>query len=1145
MKFKDRLNDKYLRKVLSFLISERYLSLRKKLKRAPFYHKEISEDLLKFDDGAEFDSEIYYFIGNKLIARDSKTAYLAFEKGAEQNNSRCIDEIASAYAEGENGYEKDVNKSIELYKKIIAINDSDALAGEAWGNLGDLLLDEGDDRAREYYEKGASLNNAYCLLQMALAYGYGELGVKQNIKKSLELFKNIESLDYETNKTAISFGYAYRCLGNIYSSQEFGVYDGETAMRYYKKGAVLNDEYCLVWVGKAFREGKYGCEKNLNKALEYLHKALKLLESEEEKEAMCAVYGILGDTYRDDVLDSASALKYYEKGAALGDFHCLCSLARAYKEGTGCERDPSKAAELYEKAEKDVRLYSDTLDGLNFYWQYGDLYRDSLNDCASAYKCYEKGASLDDPACLIRLAVSYSTGAHGQNYDFEKSKKLSLKVLGLKHASVYAKGVAYILLGQGYFLKKGSKNLDKALYYFEEGEKIGSISCALWRVRTHLAKAEGDLAKEDALRLIEMCQKILKKDNLSDDPVVGEGDVYDELAHIYLRCPSLDKGGEILKSILLKGVKANAPRCCLYLFEMEKKSEKTNEAELNQLLDTCYKNDNLNTDLFLIYLTDSTFCNPSKAKMILENMEKEEVFVGYEYYAGIFSLIVEKDYESATNWFLKSLKKGRDNASVCPCLYLGEIYQSEDNENKNYELAFTYFLEGAKTNNAICAFEVAKCYQTGKGVEQDFDKAIRFYLKANRLGKPCLYDVAAIYGDKSYSDFSVEKQVSYYEKGSDNNEKKCIEKLIECYKLGRGVKKNPSKLNRLIEKLENACDELDFSIVSETDVIQKHKMCVQETYASLPNNFFRMMEDYSCKQRECFENLKEVKNKLNLIDANVISTKNTVETIDSKINSLIETTKTLIEDYSSKFLPAMDGNENANELVYGEVTDKISDAAIKQQTTNADDLDGEIKKRIGPSNFDKLEGKSLKFLRMGLRLYKEFKDKNDDQLDYSCINVLFCKAVENELKRRCYEKYLEYLKNEFGEKYDEYPKILTVCKNGKIFLDKSANFTLGSIKKILGAYIPDHRADVGQDTAMRDKKLLNRYLASAFTLDASVNVEPATTQLIEGIRTIVDKYRNPSCHPVEISLALASECYEFILGGQNGFLKKTLDLFKA
>ena len=158
---------------------------------------------------------------------------------------------------------------------------------------------------------------------------------------------------------------------------------------------------------------------------------------------------------------------------------------------------------------------------------------------------------------------------------------------------------------------------------------------------------------------------------------------------------------------------------------------------------------------------------------------------------------------------------------------------------------------------------------------------------------------------------------------------------------------------------------------------------------------------------------------------------------------------------------------------------------------------------------------------------------------------MFCKAVENELKRRCYEKYLEYLKNEFGEKYDEYPKILTVCKNGKIFLDKSANFTLGSIKKILGAYIPDHRADADKDTAMRDKKLLNRYLASAFTLDASVNVEPATTQLIEGIRTIVDKYRNPSCHPVEISLALASECYEFILGGQNGFLKKTLDLFKT
>ncbi|MDD6802471.1 MAG: hypothetical protein PUE65_07980 [Mollicutes bacterium] len=1036
-----------------------------------------------------------------------------------------------------------MDKGVELYKKVIANDDDNVLVGKAYRNLGiiryRLQENKDEEEAYLYFEKGASLNDPYCLFRIALAYKDGEYGFKQNVKKSLELFKNIELLDYETNKTVISYGYLYKSLGDLYSFPKYGIEDCKTAMEYYQKGASMNDASCLHVVGTAFSYGEHGYEKNPQKAVEFFQKALE--SSGEDTTRMGAVYGDLGDVYMDDFCNPTSALNYYEKGAVLGDFHCLCNLARAYGEGVGYKQDPLKALELYKKAEKDVCLYRETPDGLNFYWQFGDLYRDSLNDFTSAYMCYEKGASLNSPACLIRLAVAYAYGAHGYNYNFEKSEKIFLKAIESKYATSELKGMVYSLLGVGYFLKRGSKHVEKALRYFEEGEKMGDISCTLWRVRIYLAKTEGDLTKEDASRLIDVCQKILKKNNLSDDWTVVEGDVYDELAHIYLRCPSLDRGGEIFKSILFKGVKVNASDCLLYLFELKKKQKSGNEGELLRMLDACYKSNNINIYLFLIYLIDPVFYNPSKAKAILENMEKTEVFAWYEYYAGIFSLIAEKDYQKATNWFLKSLKKGRDNAATAPCLYLGEIYQSEDNENKNYELAFTYFLEGAKANNALCAFEVAKCYQAGKGVEQDFDKAIRFFLKANRLGRPCLYDVATIYGDKSYSGFNAVKQISYYEKGSDNNEKKCIEKLIECYKLGIGVKKNPYKLNRLIVKLENTHNELDYDIVSDVDVVRKHKMYVQEGYTSFSNNFFRLMENYVNKQRECFENLKEVKNKLNAIDANVVSTKSIVETIDSKIDGLIDITKTLKEDYSSKF----QGNENADELVYGEVTDKISDAAIKQQTANADDLDGEIKKRIGPSNFDKLEGKSLKFLRMGLRLYKEFKDKNDDKLDYSCINVLLCKAVENELKRRCYEKYLEYLKNEFGEKYDEYPKILTVYKNGKIFLDKSANFTLGSIKKILGAYIPDHRVDVGQDTAMRDKKLLNRYLASAFTLDASVNVEPATTQLIEGIRTIVDKYRNPSCHPVEISLALASECYEFILGGQNGFLKKALDLFKA
>lgn len=172
--------------------------------------------------------------------------------------------------------------------------------------------------------------------------------------------------------------------------------------------------------------------------------------------------------------------------------------------------------------------------------------------------------------------------------------------------------------------------------------------------------------------------------------------------------PTLDKNHEILKNVLLKGIKSNGAECCVILFELEKKNtEKNNAGQLTWLLDTWHKINNIDIYLFLIYLVDPIYHDFSKAKKILENMEKEKVFSGFEYYAGMFSLITERNHERATNHFLKSLKNSSFANGQYPCLFLGQIYQSEDNENKDYKLAFAYFLEGAKANDGLCAFEQA------------------------------------------------------------------------------------------------------------------------------------------------------------------------------------------------------------------------------------------------------------------------------------------------------------------------------------------------------------------------------------------------------------------------------------------------------
>ena len=1111
-------------------------------KHLPFL-KEVLFELKKFDKGKEFDNDIYFYIGESLLKTDSKSAYIAFEKGAEHFNLKSLDVIARAYGNGENGYERNFIKSVDLYKKIITRSDGSPLIGKAYRNLGIIYLfhlkNKDEKVAYEFFEKGAFLNDPYCLFRIALAYRDGKCGFKQDIHKSLELFNKIEKLDYDSNKQIIAYGYLYRCIGETYSSSDYGIEDWETALKYYEKGASMNDSFCLLIIGSTFLDGEFGYKKNPEKAIAFFKKALKA--GEDDKAVLSTIYANLGDAYLYDINEPKIALKYYEKGASLDNFHSLCEIAKAYGEGVGHIRNLTKSLEFYKKAEECLLLYKDNLlhcenyDVLTFYSKFGDFYRDSLNDTISAYKCYEKGASLNDPACLLRLAIAYLSGGYGYEYSFEKGNSILLKVINLKNASRKIKGTAYCILGISYFMgdRNHKQNLDKALYFFEAGQSLGDAACSLWRVETCLAK--GNITETSALELIDICQKVINDEQ-------GEiGYAYDELAKIYLKCPSLDKNHEILKNVLLKGIKSNGAECCVILFELEKKNtEKNNAGQLTWLLDTWHKINNIDIYLFLIYLVDPIYHDFSKAKKILENMEKEEVFSGFEYYAGMFSLIAERNYERATNRFLKSLKNSRFANGQYPCLFLGQIYQSEDNENKDYKLAFAYFLEGAKANDGLCAFEAGLCYKNGLGVQKDFDKAVQFFLKANKLGRKCLYEVGKIYGDKTYSGFNEEKQIFYYQKGAKNNEKKCIEKLIECYKLGNRVKKNISKLQSLIQKLETIEDEFSYD-VSELDVLQKYKDILRETYVSSHYSVFKLIENYSKQEKKNAASLEEIKTNLNSAHSDIISTKNTVETINNKLDDLIEITKSLKEKYSNEFK----NDEDVNETVYDKVSTEISDAALKQQITNADDLDNEIKKRIGQNSFNKLEEKSVKFLRMGMRLFKEFNDEGDNKLDYSCITVLLCKAVENELKRRLYENYLKHLETKFGEKYSEYPKILTTCKGKTIILDKADNFTLGSFKKILEAFVPENRVDVSKDTPMRDKKLLNGYLVTVLTLDASINVEPVTAQLIAGIKTIVDEYRNPSCHPAEISLALASECYDFILGNQNGFLRKTLDLFKA
>ena len=70
------------------------------------------------------------------------------------------------------------------------------------------------------------------------------------------------------------------------------------------------------------------------------------------------------------------------------------------------------------------------------------------------------------------------------------------------------------------------------------------------------------------------------------------------------------------------------------------------------------------------------------------------------------------------------------------CCALGQVYSGVSASGKPQKLlkAFAYWSQGGKQGNAECCFQVACCFESGKGTKQDAGKAAIFMRKASALG---------------------------------------------------------------------------------------------------------------------------------------------------------------------------------------------------------------------------------------------------------------------------------------------------------------------------------------------------------------------------------------------------------------------------
>jgi len=128
-------------------------------------------------------------------------------------------------------------------------------------------------------------------------------------------------------------------------------------------------------------------------------------------------------------------------------------------------------------------------------------------------------------------------------------------------------------------------------------------------------------------------------------------------------------------------------------------------------------------------------------------------------------------------------------------LSLGDMFKSGNGVKQDYEKALKWYLKASQANDATSQFNVAEMYCHGEGVNQNYSKALEWYLKAaDQDHVEAQTDIADFYynGNGVKQDYS--KALKWHLKASQNGNSAISQyNLARMYHNGKGVKQSLSK----------------------------------------------------------------------------------------------------------------------------------------------------------------------------------------------------------------------------------------------------------------------------------------------------------------------------------------------------------------
>lgn len=490
------------------------------------------------------------------------------------------------------------------------------------------------------------------------------------------------------------------------------------------------------------------------------------------------------------------------------------------------------------------------------------------------------------------------------------------------------------------------------------------------------------------------------------------------------------------------------------------------------------------------------------------------------------------DYENALKLYLQASEKGDDEADC----RIGNIYRFGRGFTKDYEKALYYYHRSAERGNSYAESNIGSMYRFGQGVDKDYNIAFDWYMRsAEKDNDYAQQNLGSMYRFGEGRNVDYKKALFWYTKAAEKGNMFALSNLGSMYRFGEGVTLD---YNQAFRWYSLSAEKGYVYAKYELGVLYYHGYGVEHD----GEKAYKLLIEYEKDTWLDFNKNGEAYYYLGECYKNGIGTDKNYAEAKTCYQKAIEF------GYNCQYALSVVLSE-LEETKDQNLMRDYADLLLKEKVTTGklySRIQKDLSKEFG-GLWNILSIESQRFLITGMVTYVSFYSMGAQvygNLDFSSAITPMFKALEKELGKYLYSKYLQYLEDNhisastFKRKRSFIKKISSDEYEYKNAYDLN-EFTLGSLNLTIGFDRASGDANGLETKAYGNKgqidKTMFNYLRTLFDskVFANSNRESEITDYIislcQEVKTISDSLRNPAAHSEIMKCKRAEVCGNYII----------------